>query len=270
MNTKKKIYFENLAGIYRIISPSGRVYIGQSVNIRERVLSYYRLECIGQIRLYNSFLKYGISNHVFMLVEYCSIECLNERERYWQDYYNVLGKKGLNCRLTKNNDKSGNLSKDTIDKAIKTRKEKNSACKTVFQYNKEGELVNTFISTKECSEKLNINRSSVIGCASINSKLMTYKGFVFSYINLHKKEVLKKYNKTRKKGITFSNETKAKMSKIKLKYKIKSIDLNSMEELYFKNIHEVVLHFNFKKSSIYQCCLGHRKSLYNIKFEYYE
>jgi group I intron endonuclease len=44
-------------------------------------------------------MKHGVDNHVFEIVEECSPESLNERERYWQDFYNVLGKEGLNCLL---------------------------------------------------------------------------------------------------------------------------------------------------------------------------
>jgi len=38
---------------------------------------------------------------------------LNERERYWQDFYDVIGENGLNCRLTITTDKSGRFSEET-------------------------------------------------------------------------------------------------------------------------------------------------------------
>lgn len=88
-----------MIGIYKITSPTGRVYIGQSTDIDYRFSSYKKLKCKPQLRIYNSFMKYGVDNHIFEIVEECSIESLNERERYWQDFYNVLGKGGLNCLL---------------------------------------------------------------------------------------------------------------------------------------------------------------------------
>ena len=99
-----------MTGIYKITSPSKKIYIGQSVDIEKRFRSYKNLShCKSQIKLYNSFLKYGVNNHIFEIVEECSIELLNDKERYYQDFYNVLNS-GLNCLLTKTNDRSGKMS----------------------------------------------------------------------------------------------------------------------------------------------------------------
>lgn len=112
-------------GIYKITSPSGRIYIGQSVDIDRRWETYKGLfsKVIFQPRLYNSFKKYGVENHKFEVIEECSIEMLNERERYWQEHYNVLCDfNGLNCRLTKTNDKSGRVSNHTLKKMSECQK----------------------------------------------------------------------------------------------------------------------------------------------------
>lgn len=89
-----------ICGIYKITSPSGKVYIGQSRNIKKRWYVYEKEKAYNQIRLHRSFLKYSIEHHIFEIIEKCSIEVLNERERYWQDFYDVIGPNGLNCRLT--------------------------------------------------------------------------------------------------------------------------------------------------------------------------
>lgn len=103
-----------MIGIYKITSPSGKVYIGQSININKRINSYKKLKCKKQPKLYNSLLKYGWEQHIFEVIEECLIEELNIRERYWQDFYDVLDKKkGLNCVLTKANDRSGRVSEET-------------------------------------------------------------------------------------------------------------------------------------------------------------
>lgn len=94
-------------GIYKITSPTNRVYIGQSVNIDKRKNGYKKGKCKGQKRLNYSIIKYGWEAHIFKVLEYCLIERLNERERFWQDHYNVLGPDGLNCRLTTTLDKTG-------------------------------------------------------------------------------------------------------------------------------------------------------------------
>jgi group I intron endonuclease len=69
-----------------------------------------------QTKLYNSLVKYGFSEHIFEVIEECTIEELNTRERYWQDSYKVLSENGLNCRLTETNTKTGKLSQSTIKK----------------------------------------------------------------------------------------------------------------------------------------------------------
>lgn len=95
-----------IIGIYKITSPSNKIYIGQSRDIYKRVNNYYKnLHCKSQVRLYRSLIKYGWEAHKFEIIEKCLFEDLNNRERYWQDYYNVLGSSGLNSMLTNTNEK---------------------------------------------------------------------------------------------------------------------------------------------------------------------
>jgi group I intron endonuclease len=108
-----------MIGIYKITSPSGKIYIGQSIDIERRFRSYNKLShCKQQIILYNSFIKYGVENHIFEVIEQCETIYLNERERYWQDFFDVL-KKGLNCKLTNTKDKSGKMSDESKIKMSK-------------------------------------------------------------------------------------------------------------------------------------------------------
>lgn len=101
-------------GIYKITSPTGRVYIGQSINIKRRFTDYRtRVNCV-QKALSKSFNKYSVNSHQFDIIEYCSIEQLNCAERFWQDEFDVLGKNGLNCLLTPCNEKRYKHSEETI------------------------------------------------------------------------------------------------------------------------------------------------------------
>jgi group I intron endonuclease len=54
--------------IYKIISPSGRIYIGKTSNLKLRVDYYRRLKCKKQPLLYYSLLKYGFSGHSFDVI----------------------------------------------------------------------------------------------------------------------------------------------------------------------------------------------------------
>ena len=104
------------SGIYKITSPKGRIYIGQTLNFVTRFNKYKNGKCKGQIRLYNSFLKYGTDNHIFEIIEICSENEMNNRERYYQEKYSVLGKRGLNCKLTGSETLKGRHSDKTKQK----------------------------------------------------------------------------------------------------------------------------------------------------------
>ena len=127
-----------MIGIYKITSPSGKIYIGQSVDIEKRRKKYSRLSCANQTKLYNSLVKYGFFDHIFEIVEECGVEELNIRERYWQDFFEVIGVRGLNCILTATDTLKYVFSQETKDimsagkKAFyKTEKGKTSIAKTV-------------------------------------------------------------------------------------------------------------------------------------------
>lgn len=104
-------------GIYKITSPSGKVYIGQSTNIEKRWKYYLSLNCKNQIKLFNSLKKYGPGNHKFEIIEECSENVLEEREIYWGHICNTLND-GLNLRL---GNKRGKWSKETLIKMSKSQ-----------------------------------------------------------------------------------------------------------------------------------------------------
>lgn len=92
-----------ISGIYKITNPSGKIYIGQSINIYKRWKKYKSLTCKNQTILYNSFVKYGVDNHIFEIIEVCDVNLLNEKERFYQEFYNCIGNNGLNCKLQSTN-----------------------------------------------------------------------------------------------------------------------------------------------------------------------
>ena len=106
-----------MIGIYKITSPSGKIYIGQSTDLLERFKKYSNPRWIyKQIRLHNSLLKHGHENHIYEIIEECVVDDLNKRERYWQDYYNVLSENGLNCKLTETNEKRRIYTNESLEK----------------------------------------------------------------------------------------------------------------------------------------------------------
>lgn len=168
-----------MVGIYKITSPTGKVYIGQSTNIQQRFQYYNNLRCIQQVKLFRSLQKYGPENHNFEIIEECEESRLNLRERYWQEQYDVLNKeKGLNLRYTKVNDRSGIMSKEA--------KERMSISKTGEKNNMHG---------KTHSEKTK---------KKISEKRKGYK---------HSEETKKLYSEQRS-GVPKSEEHKKKQSEL--------------------------------------------------------
>jgi group I intron endonuclease len=111
-----------MIGIYKIISPSNRIYIGQSINIDERKRAYINSSraSLGP-KIYNSIKKYGWDKHQHEVIEECSLEQLNERETYWKKYHiDQYGwGKMLFCELHDNG--GGPRSEETILKMSKPR-----------------------------------------------------------------------------------------------------------------------------------------------------
>ena len=57
-----------MVGIYKITSPTGKVYIGQSWRLEKRLNAYRNLECLEQAALFNSLKKHGPRSHIFEIV----------------------------------------------------------------------------------------------------------------------------------------------------------------------------------------------------------
>jgi len=126
-----------MVGIYKITNPKGRVYVGQSIDIEARWKQYKTYLGKGQIILERSIKKYGIETHTFETLEECLEQDLNQRERYWQDYYEVLTEKGLNCKLTKTEHKSGKMSEEAKKKMSVAKKGKSKSERHVKQMSEQ-------------------------------------------------------------------------------------------------------------------------------------
>jgi hypothetical protein len=84
-------------GIYKLTSPSGKCYIGQSVNIEKRFTGYRILKCKSQPKIYNALKKYGANKFNYDIVETCNIKLMDEKEKYYIKLYDSI-KNGYNCR----------------------------------------------------------------------------------------------------------------------------------------------------------------------------
>lgn len=200
------------SGLYRITSPTGKVYIGQATNLQQRLKAYFTLAGFlsSQPKIYASLQKYGIENHTIEVVELCEISLLNERERYYKEL--VVGELGwklaLFCRvddrstgpmhpdtiLKMREAKTGSkLSEETKQKIASAHKgtkksyisERNKAMFTnrpapnrraIIQLSKGGEIVNEYGSIHEA-----ILATSTNPKACLSGKCQTAGGFIWKY-----------------------------------------------------------------------------------------
>lgn len=201
-----------MVGIYKITNPNGKVYIGQSTDIDSRFVRYKKLDCKTQPKIYRSLKKYGIQNHTFDIIEECESKYLNVKERHWQEAYEVLGPKGLNCVLTKSEDRSGvvGLSTRLSMKSSAQRRDKthmislgkrnkegalnpnfgnrgdlNPLSKKVLQIDPvSGAIVGTYGSIEEASRCTGIDRANISRCCNKVKRYKTAKGYRWEFGNL--------------------------------------------------------------------------------------
>lgn len=196
-----------MIGIYKIISPSKKIYIGQSKDIEKRHDQYKLLYCKGQPRLYNSLKKYGFQNHIFEIIEECLFEQLNEKETFHkQQFINKFSwKRALFCGLYDTG--NGPKTKETCKKiseakkgkpVSEARKEKmrkpfseyhkkvlregiiKSRGKKVLQYDKQGNFIKEWPSTSTAEKTFTQKQSSNISSCA-NKKQKTSYGYIWKY-----------------------------------------------------------------------------------------
>lgn len=115
MNTKKRI-----CGIYKITSPKGRVYIGQSIDCYARKRTYKNGNANSQSRLENSIKKHGWMKHKFEVIHICESHELNKLEIYYIELFQSFGTAdGLNLKAGGQN--GGVCSEETKRKIAASR-----------------------------------------------------------------------------------------------------------------------------------------------------
>jgi group I intron endonuclease len=168
-------------GIYKITNPKGKIYIGQSTNLKKREDDYRKLRCEKQYKIYNSLIKYGWINYTFEIIEKCSLEQLNEREIYWGLKYDVLKENGLNLRL---GDANGFCSEETKQKiglsnsGPKPEGFNQNLSKSVLQFDLQGNLLAEYSSYNNASNITGLRLAEVLRGA-----VKTAGGFIFKYKN---------------------------------------------------------------------------------------
>ena len=112
--------------IYKIESPSGKVYIGQTWNYKKRMSGYKNISCKRQPKLYNSLLKHGVDNHSFTIIhefpQDVEQSIIDSYEQLYIDQYRDCNIKLMNIREAGSHGKHSLESIEKLKKAHLGRK----------------------------------------------------------------------------------------------------------------------------------------------------
>lgn len=115
-----------IVGIYKITSPTGKAYIGQSWDIKKRWSAYNNLKCKTQCRIYNSLLSHTPSSHLFEIIHELpgdvDQEVLDRFEGFYIAMYRDAGVELLNLMTGRSCGQHSQETKDKIGEKNKGRK----------------------------------------------------------------------------------------------------------------------------------------------------
>lgn len=187
--------------IYKLTSPNGKVYIGQTINKKQRKYHYNSTCFKKQIKLWNNVQKYNWNpGQHFEIIEECLCGenkiFLNEREQYWIEHFDSF-KNGLNCneggygnsgyiasditkqKMSESGKNKRPMSDETKELLRQINLGKKYETKSIIEIDKDGCTIKIWNSITECSEKLGLNMSGISNVLKGNYK--TTKGYRFIY-----------------------------------------------------------------------------------------
>lgn len=187
-------------GIYCIINPNNKIYVGSSRNIKNRFNHYKNGHCKNQHKLYNSFNKYGIDSHKFMIIKECSLDELYKYEHLIGIELDCIGENGLNIQLPSYDDLPWIMHKDArikislsklgkkrdpevgkkISMILKSMHLESKNKKAIICYDIENNMIDRYKSATDAAKILKIHRSSIVNNLNNFSKLVnTNMGMVY-------------------------------------------------------------------------------------------
>lgn len=224
-----------MAYIYKVTSREEKVYVGSTKDAKARERYYRGGRCKGQRKLFFSIQKYGWSSHTFQIIEECDNSLQFVRERYWQDFYEVLGRRGLNCVLVGTDELPHSHSQDTKDRMSKSRKGI-----------KKSEEWQSRITTAIKGKPKSVDHKQKIS--------MTKKGVTESEETKKKKSLArvgKKHSEATKEKIRQASAGKKLPGKSLTQYSLDGVTIRQ-----WKNVEEVSLELGYSKSYIRDASRG--------------
>lgn len=198
-------------GIYKITSPNGCIYIGQSRDCKKREEHYRNNRVKNQPRISNSINKHGWESHKFEVIHECSEYFLNELEKFYIIFYDTFQTKhGMNLS---EGGYEGYPSEETRRKiSLATKGKKVSEAQRLnMSISKKGKP-----NFKLRGRKASLEARSNLRASHIGKKLTENQKLKISIALKGKKQIISDEERLRRKlratGVVFSEERRRKIS----------------------------------------------------------
>ena len=193
--------------IYMITNPTGRIYIGSTINFKGRLAYYKCNKAKTQTKLYNSFKKYGFDTHKIEIIWSGNVDEMLKYETLIGLEFDVLSQANLNCKLPKYGEQFSFISEETrqkmsswqigrkmSDEAKKKmslakigksfskealEKRSNTVKKPIIQMDLESNFIKNWPSATDASKELKINLGHISSCCRGERK--SIGGFKWNY-----------------------------------------------------------------------------------------
>lgn len=166
-----------MSEIYKIVNIiNNKIYVGQTKNSLE-IRKKRHLNDVkygSKLPIHTAIRKYGIENFKFETIEYCNIENLDDREKFWIEKLNTLCKNGYNIRNGAYGDQPEEWKK-------RIRYSSKGRGKKVLSFNPiTADIINEYDNLHDAGRKLNIGYQNIYKCVK-NYTEKTRKGLGFIY-----------------------------------------------------------------------------------------
>lgn len=249
-------------GIYKIVNTiNGRLYVGSSISFNDRFASHIRELNKGTHKnryLQRAWIKYGASSFEFEILESVDDKTLLiEREQHHIDnhkstskLYNLAMIAGSNLGTKRTKEFSDKISKANTGK-IRTDEQRLNISLGKKKMYLENPVLKLELVERLREASLLIDRSKQKQAASISSKNRVWS-----------EESRRKLSKSCM-GRVYGNEVIDKMREKKNK-KVECTTLNTV----FDSVSEAANNLGFSISGISKVCLGERKKIYGLEFNF--
>ncbi len=194
-------------GIYKIQSPTGKVYIGQSWDIHKRFSQHKYSHSDTYVS--RSIKKYGADNHSFQVVHElpkdCNQQVLTQYEQVYMDFHKVAGFIMLNNRDAGSTGKMSELTKEKMRISMKGRRISDNA-KLLLSAHRKGKPLSEEHKAKLKASSIGKNKGGIRSEVTREKMRIARTGIKASDATRLKQSNIKK-------GKKLSEEHRANMSK---------------------------------------------------------